>query len=99
MDAFLPGVAGWEPIYDSPLYWHFRFHGSTPEALVKGREGIFFAYFWNDLAADKNHSLPEADRKAYLAEYFAPGTHARGVGIFCFVYTGCEGFEELSRLN
>jgi len=73
MDAFLPGVPGWEPIYDSPNYWHFRFNGPTPEALVKGRENIYFAYFWNDLAADKDHSIPEADRKAYLAAYSRPG--------------------------
>ncbi len=31
MDAFLSGVEGWEPIYDSPDYWP-RFHGPTPEA-------------------------------------------------------------------
>src|SRR6202790_2594983 len=73
MDAFLPGVQGWEPIYNDPDYWHFRFNGPTPEALVKGRENIYFAYFWNDLAADKNHSVPEADRKAYLADYSRPG--------------------------
>ena len=73
MDAFLPGVQGWEPIYDNPNYWHFRFNGPTPEALVKGREDIYFAYFWNDLAADKDHSIPEADRKAYLAAYSRPG--------------------------
>ena len=73
MDAFLPGVEGWEPIYDSPNYWHFRFSGPTPEALVKGREDIYFAFFWNDLAADKNRSIPEADRKAYLAAYSRPG--------------------------
>src|ERR1700752_4977752 len=53
MDAFLPGVPGWELAYDSPNFWHFRFHGPTPEALVEGREKIYFAYFWNDLAADK----------------------------------------------
>src|SRR6202790_4222208 len=53
MDAFLPGVEGWEPYYDSPDFWHFRFHGPPPEALVAGREKIYFAYFWNDLAADK----------------------------------------------
>src|SRR6266403_3103890 len=35
MDAFLPGVTGWEPIYNDPAIWHFRFHGPTPEALVK----------------------------------------------------------------
>src|SRR5579862_8544087 len=38
MDAFLPGVQGWEPIYNSPSYWHFRFNGQTAEALVRGRE-------------------------------------------------------------
>jgi pimeloyl-ACP methyl ester carboxylesterase len=73
MDAFLPGVQGWEPIYNDPTYWHFRFNGPTPEALVKGRENVYFAYFWNDLAADKDHSIPEADRKAYLAAYSRPG--------------------------
>ena len=73
MDAFLPGVEGWEPIYNSPNYWHFRFHGPTPEALVKGREQTYFAYFWNDLAADKNHSISAADRGAYVASYSRPG--------------------------
>ena len=73
MDAFLPGVQGWEPIYNDPNYWHFRFNGPTPEELVKGRENIYFAYFWNDLAADKNHSIPESDRKAYLVAYSRPG--------------------------
>jgi pimeloyl-ACP methyl ester carboxylesterase len=73
MDAFPPGVPGWEAIYDNPGTWHFRFNGTTPEALVNGRENIYFAYFWNDLAADKNRSIPEADRKAYLAAYSQPG--------------------------
>jgi pimeloyl-ACP methyl ester carboxylesterase len=73
MDAFLPGVQGWEPIYNAPNYWHFRFNGSTPEALVKGREKIYFSYFWDDLAADKNHSISSSDRKAYLAAYSRPG--------------------------
>src|SRR6202035_343815 len=27
MDAFLPGVAGWEQVYNNPGSWHFRFHG------------------------------------------------------------------------
>jgi len=64
MDAFLPGVEGWEAIYNNPNIWHFRFNGPTPEALVQGRERTYFAYFWNDLAADKTRSLPEADREA-----------------------------------
>ena len=73
MDAFLPGVAGWEAIYNDPNVWHFRFNGPTPEALVKGRERTYFEYFWNDFAADKRHSIPEADRKAYTEAYSKPG--------------------------
>jgi pimeloyl-ACP methyl ester carboxylesterase len=45
MDAFLPGVAGWEGVYDNPKMWHFRFNGPTPEALVRGREKTYFEYF------------------------------------------------------
>jgi pimeloyl-ACP methyl ester carboxylesterase len=48
MDAFLPGVSGWEDVYNDPSIWHFRFNGPTPEALVRGRERIYFDYFWND---------------------------------------------------
>ncbi len=72
MDAFLPGVPGWEAIYNSPNVWHFRFNGPTPEALVKGRERTYFEYFWNDFAADKTRSIPEADRKAYTEAYSKP---------------------------
>jgi pimeloyl-ACP methyl ester carboxylesterase len=73
MDAFLPGVAGWEDIYNNPAIWHFRFNGPTPEALVKGRERTYFEHFWNDFAADKTKSIPEAARKAYTIAYARPG--------------------------
>jgi len=73
MDAFLPGVAGWEAIYNAPNVWHFRFNGEYPEALVKGRERTYFEYFWNVFAADKTRSIPEADRKAYTEAYSKPG--------------------------
>src|SRR5277367_3181922 len=97
MDAFLPGVQGWEPIYDDPNYWHFRFNGPAPEALVKGRESIYCAYFWNDLAADKNHSIPEADRRAYLAAYSRPGRmHASGE-YFVSWPPAAKDFAQMSR--
>jgi pimeloyl-ACP methyl ester carboxylesterase len=44
MDAFLPGVAGWEAIYNNPAIWHFRFNGPTPEALVEGRDRTYFEH-------------------------------------------------------
>jgi pimeloyl-ACP methyl ester carboxylesterase len=73
VDAFLPGVPGWEAAFDSPHRWHFRFHGPTPELLVAGREQIYFDYFWNDFAADQLRSVPAVDREAYVAGYSRPG--------------------------
>jgi pimeloyl-ACP methyl ester carboxylesterase len=97
MDAFLPGVQGWEPIYNDAHYWHFRFNGPTPEALVKGRENVYFAYFWDDLAANKTHSIPEADRRAYLAAYSRPGRMHAAWEYFVSWPQAAEDFAEMSR--
>jgi len=97
MDAFLPGVQGWESIYDDPNVWHFRFHGPTPEALVQGREQIYFKYFWNDLAADKNHSVPVADRQAYVAAYSRPGRMHAGWEYFATWPQTAKDFAQLAQ--
>src|SRR5260370_5741966 len=97
MDAFLPGVGSWEAIYNDPNIWHFRFHGPTPEALVQGRERIFFEYFWNDLAADKTRSIPEADRKAYTAAYARPGRMKAGWAYFVSFQQAAKDFAQLSQ--
>lgn len=97
MDAFLPGVPGWELAYDNPDFWHFRFHGPTPEALVSGRENIYFAYFWNDLAADKTHSLPEADRAAYVAAYARPGRMRAGWAYFASWPETAKAFAQMAQ--
>jgi len=97
MDAFLPGVAGWELAYDSPDMWHFRFHGPTPEALVQGREQLYFAYFWNDLAADKTRSLPVADREAYVAAYARAGRMRAGWAYFGAWPDTAKDFAQLAR--
>src|SRR5262245_23069111 len=97
MDAFLPGVPGWELAYNNPNMWHFRFNGPTPEALVKGREQNYFAYFWNDLAADKTRSLPLADREAYVAAYSRPGRMHAGWAYFAAWPDTAKAFAELAQ--
>jgi pimeloyl-ACP methyl ester carboxylesterase len=97
MDAFLPGVEGGDAVFNNPNLWHFRFHGPTPEALVKGRERTYFDYYWNDFAADKNRSLSEADRAAYTAAYARPGRMKAGWAYFAaFPQTG-KDFVELAQ--
>jgi pimeloyl-ACP methyl ester carboxylesterase len=97
LDAFLPGVAGWEAVYNDPNIWHFRFHGSTPEALVSGREQTYFAYFWDDLAADKTKSLPKTDREAYVAAYSKPGYMRAGWGYFTAWPQTAQDFAQLAQ--
>jgi pimeloyl-ACP methyl ester carboxylesterase len=97
MDAFLPGVPGWELAYHSPDFWHFRFYGPTPEALVEGREKIYFAYFWNDLAADKAHSLSATDREAYVAAYSGPGRMRAGWAYFAAWPRTAKDFAQLAQ--
>src|SRR6202021_2311355 len=69
----------------------------TPEHLVKGRERIYFDYFWDDFAADKNHSIPEADRKAYVAAYARPGRMHAAWAYFVSFQQAAKDFAELSQ--
>lgn len=97
MDAFLPGVAGWEGVYNNPGIWHFRFNGPTPEALVRGRERTYFEHFWNDFAADKTNSIPEADRVAYTEAYSRTGRMHAGWSYFVSFQQAAKDFAELSQ--
>jgi len=82
MDAFLPGVGNWKDVWLLRDLWHFHFRGPTAEALVKGRERIYFEHFWNDFAADPKHSIPEADRRLYAKAYAQPGGMRAGFEYF-----------------
>ncbi len=97
MDAFLPGVDGWEAVYNNPGIWHFRFNGPTPEALVEGRERIYFEHFWNDFAADNKRSIPEDARRAYAAAYARPGRMRAGWAYFVSFQKAASDFAALAR--
>jgi len=97
MDAFLPGVAGWETVYNNPGIWHFRFNGPTPEALVRGRERVYFEHFWNDFAADQKQSLSKADRTAYTAAYARRGRMRAGWAYFVSFGQAARDFAQLSQ--
>jgi pimeloyl-ACP methyl ester carboxylesterase len=97
MDAFLPGVAGWEAIYNNPGIWHFRFYGAAPEALAKGRERIYLDDLWNNFAADRTRSLSEADRRFYAQAYARPGRTASGFAYFASFPKTATDFAELAK--
>jgi pimeloyl-ACP methyl ester carboxylesterase len=97
MDAFLPGVAEWEAVYNDPRRWHFRFNGPTPEELVRGRERVYFEHFWNDFAADKTRSVPELNRAAYTAAYARPGRMRAGWAYFVSFPQTAKDFAQFAR--
>jgi pimeloyl-ACP methyl ester carboxylesterase len=90
-------VVGWETVYNHPAIWHFRFNGTTPEALVRGRERTHFEHFWNDFAADRTKSIPESDRRAYAAAYARPGRMRAGWSYFVAFPQTANEFAKLSQ--
>jgi pimeloyl-ACP methyl ester carboxylesterase len=82
MDAFLPGVGDWTKVWLLRDLWHFHFYGEVPLQLVAGRERTYFEHFWNDFAADRTHSISEADRQFYAAQYAQQGGMRAGFEYF-----------------
>jgi pimeloyl-ACP methyl ester carboxylesterase len=64
---------------------------------VRGRERVYFEHFWNDFAADKTRSIPEADRKAYTAAYARPGRMRAGWAYFVSFQQAAKDFAQLAQ--
>ena len=97
MDAFIPGVGNWQSVWLLRDLWHFHFYGKTPLALVQGRERIYLEHFWNDFAADRKHSVPEADRRLYARAYAQPGATRAGFEYFRNFERDAEDFARMGR--
>jgi pimeloyl-ACP methyl ester carboxylesterase len=96
MDAFLPGVGTWQNVWLLRDLWHFHFHGEVPLQLVAGRERTYFEHFWNDFAADKTRSVPEADRRFYAAQYAQAGGMRAGFEYFKAFEKDAADFQSFS---
>src|ERR1700716_21781 len=97
MEAFLPGVGDWNGVFLLRDLWHFHFFGTTPLALVTGRERIYLEHFWNDFAADPKKSVPEQDREFYADAYAQPGHMAAGMEVFRAFPKDAEDFAGFAK--
>lgn len=97
MDAFLPGVGDWTHVWLLRDLWHFHFYGETPLQLVSGRERIYLEHFWNDFAADRNHSVKEADRQLYAQAYAQPGAVQAGFQWFKAFEQDAKDFADFAK--
>jgi pimeloyl-ACP methyl ester carboxylesterase len=77
MDIVLPGVDPWEEFLRQPFLWHFALHAvpDLPEHLVQGRQGEYFRYFYEALAA-RPEAISDAARRDYAAAYASDGALA-----------------------
>jgi len=97
MDAFLPGVGDWQSVWLLRDLWHFHFYGETPLKLVAGRERIYLEHFWNDFAADRKHSVSEADRQFYARAYAQPGAMRASFEVFHAFEQDAKDFAEFAQ--
>ena len=97
MDAFLPGVGEWTNVWLLRDLWHFHFYGETPLKLVTGRERIYLEHFWNDFAADRARSIPEADRRFYARAYAQTGAMPAGFQVFKAFEQDAKDFTEFAN--
>jgi pimeloyl-ACP methyl ester carboxylesterase len=83
IDVVIPGLDPWDQVISNPYLWHFAFHAipALPERMVHGRQGPYFDYFFDVLAADPARITPEA-RAAYAEAYASDAALAAGFGFY-----------------
>ncbi len=97
MDAFLPGVEGWEAIYNNPAIWHFRFNGPTPEALVAGTRAHLLRAFLERLRRRQDAVDSRGRSPGLRGRVRAARTHASGWAYFVSFPQAAKDFAQLSQ--
>lgn len=96
LDAFVPGVGPGDDIYNSPDIWHFRFHGTSAENLVKGREKIYLNHLWTTFSADPK-TFPESHKSYFTKMYSGPGRMKAAMSWFATFPQDIKDNRELSK--
>ena len=60
---------------------------------------MYFEHYWNNFAADKTRSIPEADRKAYTAAYVRPGRIRAGWAYFVSFTQAAKDFAQFAQTH
>ena len=68
-----------------------------PKCSSRGRERTYFEHYWNDFAADKTRSIPEAARHGLHRRVCAARADAGGMGVFRVVPQAAKDFARSPR--
>ena len=82
LDVTIPGD-GSPNISQGGRRWHHAFHQTLdlPEALVQGREDIYFGWFYRNYG-NRVNAIPDADIAEYLRTYRQPGALRAGFAYY-----------------
>jgi pimeloyl-ACP methyl ester carboxylesterase len=82
LDVAIPGD-GSPNISQGGRRWHHAFHQTPdlPEALIAGREDIYFTWFYRNYGA-RPDAIPDADIAEYLRVYRQPGALRAGFAYY-----------------
>ena len=79
MNVAIPGIDPWAEIKRNPYIWHFAFSSvpNLPEALITGKQRIYFDYFFNSISAVPS-AISEEARNIYAEAYSNPDSLTTG---------------------
>ena len=82
LDAPVAGIPPWEELKVSPRLWHWTFYNvpDLPEALIAGRERLYFSWFYRQSAVDVDAADGALDD--IVAAYSQPGALRAGLAWF-----------------
>jgi pimeloyl-ACP methyl ester carboxylesterase len=92
LDAPVPGIPPWDELTRDPRLWHWSFYNvrDLPEALIAGRERLYFSWFYRQIAV--NIAAIEEDLDEVVRAYSEPGALQAGMNYF-------RAFAEDARQN
>jgi pimeloyl-ACP methyl ester carboxylesterase len=90
MDAFLPGVPGWEAIYNAPNVWHFRFNGRVSRSAGEGTGAHLLRIFLECFRRRQNTIDSGTGAAGLHRGVFEAGANAGSVGLFCVMAAARE---------
>jgi len=92
LDAPVPGIPPWDDLTRNPRLWHWTFYNvaDLPEALIAGRERLYFSWFYRQIAV--NTGAVDEDLDEVVRAYSEPGALRAGLSYF-------RAFAENARQN
>jgi pimeloyl-ACP methyl ester carboxylesterase len=82
LDGIIPGIPPWAELTKDARLWHWSFYNTPdlPEALIEGRERLYFSWFIHSFAA--NTAAVDEDMDEIVKAYSNPGAVRGGLGLF-----------------